>query len=181
MRDPLVLPAKYLCPRSGVSLGDLALPGVERKRGCEKSEGGDRIRRSKMKLGTHGRGGRQWDFRPHPLPPTLTREQDRKSSGLSWMGSTGCSPLSALPMPLADLPAARKTPSGAQDSPASTYSAFFTTAGFWQRVSQRSWRRRGSAGGARAGLPQRELVAPKKCGWNRGNQAPTDGAVCWPP
>lgn len=42
MGDPLVLPAKYLCPRSGVSLGDLALPGVERKRGCEKSEGGDR-------------------------------------------------------------------------------------------------------------------------------------------
>lgn len=27
MRDPLVLPAKYLCPRSGVSLGDLALLG----------------------------------------------------------------------------------------------------------------------------------------------------------
>lgn len=123
MCDPLALPAKYLCPRSGVSLGDLALPGVERKRGCEKSEGGGRIGRSKMKLGTHGRGGRQWDFRPHPLPPTLTREQDRESSGLSWMGSTGWSPLSALPMPLAGLPAARKTPSGAQDSPASTYSA----------------------------------------------------------
>lgn len=54
------------------------------------------IGRSKMKLGTHGPGGRQWDFRPHPLPPTLTREQDRESSGLSWMGSTGWSPLSTL-------------------------------------------------------------------------------------
>lgn len=144
MSDPLVLPAKYLCPRSGVSLGDLALPGVERKRECEeKSEGGDpKVKRCSLvpKDREYAR-----DFRLHPLPPTLTRKQDPESSGLSWMGSTGWPPLFALPMPLTGLPVTRKTPSGAQDSPASTYQrsgAFFTTAGFGSEFH------RGPGGGA---------------------------------
>lgn len=69
-------------------------------------------------------------------------------------------------MSLAEFPATRMTPSGAQGSPAYTHQRrggrVFYLSCVWQRVSQRSWKKRRSAGGARAGLTHLELVAPEK-------------------
>lgn len=167
MCDQLVLPWKYLRPRSGVSLEDLAPLGESEAAGRSQGEGTEG--QSLVLLGC----------------PSLRTRKERCSRAVGSLPGRERRLVSSVRTSYAScpLPSHRRTPSGTRGSPASTQQrsgAFPTSA-----------RLAGGAGEARVcgwragGAPTLRtsclggVTSEGRAGG--GYQSPANGAVCWPP